>query len=168
MTREAHFCPMCGTALEMRERFGKVRPVCPNCNYTVFFDPKVAVVVMILQDERILLIKRANDPKKGCWALPAGFVEWDEDPKIAAQREVLEETGLEIRVERLLDVFHTPNDGGAANIVIAYEASVTGGTLLAADDAEAVGWFTREELPELAFLPSQQLADGWVNGSDES
>lgn len=162
MIREAHYCPMCGTALEMRERFGKVRPVCPNCNHTVFFDPKVAVVVRVLQDEQILLVKRAGDPKKGYWALPAGFVEWDEDPKIAAQREVLEETGLEVQIDQLIDVFHTPDDGGAANIVIAYGAKVTGGTLLAADDAEAVGWFRRKELPELAFMPSQRLAARWA------
>jgi len=162
--RKANFCPLCGTALEQRERYGKVRPVCPNCNHTVFFDPKVAVVAFILNGDKVLLVKRAVDPMKGAWAFPAGFMEYDEDPRETARREVLEETGLEVQIDRLIDVFHTPDDGGAANIVIAYGATVVGGTLLAADDAEVVEWFSKENLPELAFMPSQQLAARWVAG----
>jgi ADP-ribose pyrophosphatase YjhB (NUDIX family)/ribosomal protein S27AE len=164
LTREARFCPMCGTALEQRERYGMVRPICPACGHIVFFDPKVAVATLILQDGKVLLVKRAGDPKKGFWALPAGFIEWNEDPQEAARRECLEETGLTVRIGRLIDVFHTPDDGGLADIVIAYAASITGGTLQANDDAEAVEWFTRANLPELAFLPSERLLARWVAG----
>jgi 8-oxo-dGTP diphosphatase len=164
LTREARFCPMCGTTLEQRERYGVVRPICPACGHIVFFDPKVAVATLILQDEKVLLVKRAGDPKKGFWALPAGFIEWNEDPQEAARRECLEETGLSVQIDRLIDVFHTPDDGGVADIVIAYAASILAGTLRAADDAEAVGWFSRSNLPELAFLPSQRLLARWVAG----
>lgn len=162
--RLARFCPMCGAPLEMRQRSGALRPVCPACDHTVFFDPKVAVAVLILQDDHVLLIKRAADPLKGYWALPAGFIEWDEDPQEAARRECLEETGLFVEVERLIDIFHTPNDGGLADIVIAYAAQIKGGKLGAMDDAEAVGWFERDVLPPLAFLPSQRLLARWVAG----
>jgi NADH pyrophosphatase NudC (nudix superfamily) len=79
---------MCGTALEQRERFGTVRPCCPNCGHTVFFDPKVAVVVLILHTDMVLLVRRGVDPGKGRWALPAGFVDAGEEPKQAAMREV--------------------------------------------------------------------------------
>jgi 8-oxo-dGTP diphosphatase len=130
----------------------------------MYFDPKVAVVIFIRQNHQVLLIKRGNDPQKGYWAMPAGFVEAGEDPQAAAQRETLEETSLTIQVERLLDVFYTAGDGGMADIVIAYEGSILAGTPVAADDAEAVGWFRREELPELAFLPSQRLAERWAAG----
>jgi 8-oxo-dGTP diphosphatase len=130
----------------------------------VFFDPKVAVAVWIVQDNQVLLVKRAGDPLKGYWALPAGFVEWNEDPQAAARRECLEETGLTIQIKRLIEVFHTPNDGGLADIVIVYSARVTGGELIAMDDAEAVGWFARDKLPLLAFLPSQHLIERWVSG----
>jgi 8-oxo-dGTP diphosphatase len=163
-SREAHFCPMCGTALELHDRYGMVRPVCPSCGQVVFFDPKVAVAVLILRADKVLLVKRAGDPKKGFWALPAGFVEWNEDPQEAARRECLEETGLTVQIDGLIDVFHTPDDGGLADIVIAYAASITDGTLQAADDAEAAGWFSRTNLPELAFLPSQRLLARWVAG----
>lgn len=162
--RVAHFCPMCGSALVEQERGGALRPVCPNCDHTVYFDPKVAVAVLILQDERVLLIKRANDPKKGCWALPAGFVDAGEDPQAAGCREALEETGLTVRIDALLDVFHTPDDGGLADIVIVYAASIVSGTLQPDDDAEAVAWFSRSDIPSLAFLPSQRIIARWQAG----
>jgi 8-oxo-dGTP diphosphatase len=162
--RVTNFCPLCGARLEMRERYDAVRPVCPACDHVVFLSPSVAVVTLILQGDKVLLVKRAYEPKKGLWVLPAGFMEWDEDPAAAAAREVLEETGLEVQIDRLLDVFHTPDDGGLADIVIAYAAHVAGGALQAADDAEAVGWFTRADLPQLAFLPTQCLMAKWVAG----
>lgn len=163
--RLAYYCPMCGVKLEKRQRSGAVRPICPNCDHTVYFDPKVAVVVVIIHEDQILLIKRAQDPKKGFWALPAGFVDAGEDPQAAARREALEETGLVVEITALMDVFHTPDDGGMADIVIAYAASISGGALAADDDAEAVGWFSRESIPELAFLPSQRIVERWIVGT---
>jgi ADP-ribose pyrophosphatase YjhB (NUDIX family) len=162
--REAHFCPMCGTPLEQRERYGLMRPVCPACDHIVFFSPNVAVVVFIRQGEQVLFVKRAGDPKKGFWVLPAGFMEWNEDPEAAARREVLEETGLEVRIDGLLDVFHTPDDGGQADIVIAYAATIIGGLLQAADDAEAAAWFTKDTVPEIAFLPTERIVSRWQAG----
>jgi len=162
--RRANFCPRCGARLEMRRRTGSIRPVCPECDHTVYFDPKVAVVVFITQDDHVLLVKRALDPMKGYWAMPAGFVEAGEDPQAAARREALEETSLTVQVDRLIDVYYTVGDGGMADIVIAYGGRVTGGDLKADDDAEAVDWFSRDDLPELAFLPSQRLAARWVAG----
>jgi ADP-ribose pyrophosphatase YjhB (NUDIX family) len=169
MTLAAHFCPMCGTALEEQHRAGKLRPVCPDCGHIVFFDPKVAVVIFIMQDNRILLVKRAVDPGKGRWAFPAGFVDAGEDPKEAARREILEEAGLEIEIVRLLDVFaRNTDDGGTADIIIAYLARITGGTLQADDDAEAVAWFAAEELPELVFATTGILVQRWrVGGISE-
>jgi ADP-ribose pyrophosphatase YjhB (NUDIX family) len=164
MPRVARFCPMCGGALELRDRFGHQRPVCVVCGHVIFFDPKVAVAVLVIQDERVLLVRRANDPLKGYWALPAGFIEWNEDPQEAARRECLEETGLVVEIDHLVEVFHTPDDGGLADLVIAYSAHVTGGSLGAADDADAVGWFSRADLPSPAFLPSQRLLARWVQG----
>jgi 8-oxo-dGTP diphosphatase len=164
-SRIANFCPVCGTRLGLRQHGGTIRPVCPNCGHVVYFDPKVAVVVFICQDDRVLLVKRAHDPRKGFWAMPAGFIEAGEDPQAAAQRETLEETSLVVQVDRLLDVFFTAGDGGAADMVIAYEVHVTGGVLKADDDAEAAEWFSRDTLPtELAFFPSQRLAARWVAG----
>ena len=163
MTREAKFCPQCGIQLEQREYHDRLRPVCPDCGHVVYFDPKVAVVVFIEQTEKVLLIQRGNEPGKGKWAMPAGFVEWDEAPEAAAIRETWEETGLHVQVIQLMDVF-PKKDHGLADIVIAYRAHIIGGTLQAGDDAVNVGWFGRDELPELVFYPSQTIVgDRWLN-----
>ncbi len=165
-TREARFCPMCGAPLVMTLRDHLQRPVCSACDHTVYFDPKVAVAVLIMCDEQILLIRRGNDPLKDYWAMPAGFMEWDEDPVKAAAREVWEETGLEVRIRQLLDVFHTPSDGGLADLVIVYAAEITGGQLAAGDDATEAVWFTRSTLPaKLAFLPTQTIIRRWLDNT---
>ena len=96
------------------------------------------------------------------WAMPAVFMDYDEDPKAATRREVLEETGLQIRIDQLLDVFHTNSDGGIANLVIVYQASITGGVMQADDDADAVAWFGKENVPQVAFLPSQTIVKRWL------
>lgn len=163
-TRAAHYCPLCGTKLVIRERTGAMRSVCPNCDHTIYFDPKVAVAVCILQDDQILLIRRGMNPMRGYWAMPAGFMDYDEAPQAAAQREALEETGLAVRIDHLLDVFHTPDDGGLANIVIVYAASINGGIMQADDDAEAVAWFDKGDVPDVAFLPTKTIVQRWLAG----
>jgi ADP-ribose pyrophosphatase YjhB (NUDIX family) len=141
-----------------------MRPVCTTCNHIVYFNPGVAVAVCIMQDDQILLVRRGMEPMRGYWAMPAGFMEYDEDPKAAARREVLEETGLDVQIDRLLDVFHTPSDGGLANIVITYAASIIGGTMQAQDDADDIGWFSKNTVPAVAFLPSQTIVQRWQAG----
>jgi ADP-ribose pyrophosphatase YjhB (NUDIX family) len=150
-----YHCLRCGTRMEQRERFDKVRPVCPACGYVHFDDPKVAVAVFVRQAEQVLLVLRANEPERGKWALPAGYVDRGEDPKIAAEREVLQETGLAVQVTRLIDVIYE------GVIVIIYEARVIGGALCAGDDAAEARWFTRQSVPEVAFRSTQQVIAAW-------
>lgn len=158
--RIAKFCPNCGHALNWQYLNGRDRPVCPSCQHIVYFDPKVAVVAFVEEDNCLLLVQREIDPGKGKWALPAGFVEYDEAPSDAAIRETLEETGLHIEIDQLLDVF-PKRDNGLADIVIAYQGHVVGGTLQAADDAADADWFSAENLPELVFYPSITLVGRW-------
>ncbi len=165
-SRAAHYCPMCGAPLALSLRDHIERPVCSACDHTVYFDPKVAVAVLIMRGAEILLIRRGNDPLKDYWAMPAGFIEWDEDPASAACREVLEETGLVVQTSRLLDVFHTPHDGGLANLVIVYAAEICGGQLAAGDDAADAAWFTKATLPaKIAFLPTQTIIQRWLDNT---
>lgn len=164
VTPIANFCPRCGSPLKLAESYGRIRPVCAACGHTVFFDPKVAVVAFVVQNDRVLMVKRSNDPGKGGWALPAGFVDYDEDPQRAAEREALEETGLEVKVDRLIDVLHRPDADGLADIVIAYSAQVVGGTLAANDDADDAAWFAADSLPPLALETTKKLIKAWRAG----
>jgi 8-oxo-dGTP diphosphatase len=153
------FCPRCGHALADEMRFNKLHRVCPACNYIHFANPKVAAVVFIEDGSRVLLIKRAVDPERGKWALPGGFVDFGEDPRLAAVREVVEETGLNVEITGLLDVLF-----GGVTIVIAYAARVIDGILGAADDVDEVSWFAPGELPELAFESTERLISRWISG----
>lgn len=155
--RQIKYCPRCGTAVTRQERFGKIRPVCPQCEYIHFHDPKVAAAVFVVQDNRVLLVRRIMEPFRGRWTLPGGYINAGEDPARAAERECLEETGLSVRVMRVLDVVGGKEHDRGADFVIVYQAEVLSGNLSAGDDADAAKWFTRDNLPPLAFTATQKI-----------
>ena len=142
------FCTACAAPLEHSGR----HPVCTGCGRTHHRDPKVGVGVVVVQDGRLLLVRRGVQPGKGLWALPAGYVDAGEDPRVAAAREAREETGLSVEVGRVVDVYPSAVTGGhrGASFFLAFEAAVVGGELAAADDALDAGFFGPDDLPELA------------------
>lgn len=135
------------------------RPVCPVCGWMYFADPKVAAGILVEKEGRVLLVKRINEPFKGLWTLPAGFVDADEDPARAAERECLEETGLSVQTTGILDIRWGREHERGADFVIFYRGQVTGGELQAGDDAEDVDWFERDHLPELAFKSTAYILE---------
>ena len=157
---EFNYCPRCGTSVIYKELYGKVRAVCPQCEWIHFIDPKVAAAVLIEQDGRVLLVRRAGEPFRGLWSLPAGFINGGEDPAQAAARECLEETGLTVRVTRVLDIISGKEHPRGADFIIVYQAEVIEGELKPDDDADAVEWFERENLPQLAFRATQVVLAG--------
>jgi len=138
-------------------KFGSVRPVCPQCGWIYFIDPKVAAAVLIEENGRVLLVRRAIEPFQGLWTLPAGFVNGEEDPAEAATRECLEETGLSVHITHVLDVIACREHERGADFVIVYNAEVVSGELAPADDADAAEWFARSELPPLAFKATKKV-----------
>jgi ADP-ribose pyrophosphatase YjhB (NUDIX family) len=154
---EIHFCLRCGTPVIETERFGKIRPVCPKCGWIYFHDPKVAVAALIEKDGKVLLVRRINDPQRGYWSLPAGFLDAGEDPIQAVQRECKEETGLDVRITSLLTVLAGQEHPRGSHLFIVYRGDVLRGKLIAGDDADEVGWFGRGELPPLAFSTTKQI-----------
>lgn len=155
------FCPQCGLSLEQRAFEGKERPYCPACDRMFFQDPKVATAVLVEQGGKILLVKRANVPERGKWTLPAGFVDAGEDPKAAAVRECLEETGFKVKLERLLDVLHGKEHERGADILIVYIGELEGGSQAAGDDALDVGFFDPDKLPPIAFQATRMALESW-------
>ncbi|WP_262364217.1 NUDIX hydrolase [Arthrobacter echini] len=115
--------------------------------------PAAATVVRDA-DGRFLLVLRANAPSAGRWSFPGGRVEADESLEDAAVRETLEETGLHIRIDRLLGSLEIPHGTGVVFEVHDFLASPVGGILLAGDDAADAGWFTHQEM---TLMP---LSDG--------
>ncbi len=163
MSRITNFCAVCGGRLTQQHHSGRLRPYCGACHLPVFFDPKVAAVIFVERAGEVLLVQRAMQPGIGKWALPAGFVDYDEAPESAAIRETLEETGLHVKIRKLLAVFPKRGDD-LADIVIAYSADILGGIARAGDDAAAVAFFARDRLPPLVDYPSTSLIWLWRDG----
>lgn len=136
-----------------------MRLSCPDCGWVYFADPKVAVAVLIERNRSVLLVRRANEPQRGSWTLPAGFVDAGEDPKLAAVRECLEETGLAVRIVELLDVIYAHEHPRGAHIVIAYRGEIIAGELQAGDDVDKVSFFEFENLPKIAFETTHKIFD---------
>jgi 8-oxo-dGTP diphosphatase len=103
--------------------------------------------------KQLLLIKRKNEPFKGKWALPGGFVDEGEDLPVAAKRELQEETGLVIENLQQFGAFGKPGrDPRSHTVSIAYVGFADeNAQAIAADDADEAGWFSITALPELAF-----------------
>jgi acetyl-CoA carboxylase carboxyl transferase subunit beta len=116
-------------------------------------DPVVGVGVVLVEDGRILLVRRGHDPGKGLWAVPGGKVKSGEPLKVAAIREVREETGLEVEVggvvwvgEHLSDLYHI--------VLVDFAGSVTGGDLVVGDDADEARWVDLAAARELPLTPT--------------
>jgi 8-oxo-dGTP diphosphatase len=160
---DIRYCPACATPLAIRQKFGQPRPTCPACNWIYFDDPKVAAATLITQNDKILLVRRVNEPQRGLWTLPAGFINAGEDPARAAARESLEETGLTVRITALLDIYARREHPRGADFVIFYRAEIESGTLQPADDADAAEWFALNSLPPLAFDATRYIIEKFKN-----
>lgn len=154
---EVKFCIRCGNLLNYEERAGRMRPVCHNCGWIYFPDPKVAVAGVIESDGKILFVRRAVNPFKGRWTLPAGFVDAGEAPADALMRECLEEIGLNVQVEELLDVLFGQEHPGGSHILIVYKLSILDGELFAGDDVDMADFFDPTEPPPTAFSTTHQI-----------
>jgi len=122
--------------------------------------PIPAVAAVIVQDDRLLLIKRGVEPSKGKWSIPGGSIEWGETLEDALKREVREETGLEIEVGAVAGVFDLIT-GAYHYVIIDYFARPIGGELRPGDDASDARWIALDELDsyELTDHLRERLAE---------
>lgn len=126
---------------------------CPNCRFVHFRNPGVGAAVVIRDDEdRLLLIQRAPETTRpGLWAIPAGYVDYGEDVRDAAARELREETGLIAEIGNPVWVASNFHDPAKLTVGIWFAGTVVGGSLQPGDDAVDAGFFTATDLPPLAF-----------------
>lgn len=118
----------------------------------VYRNPSLTVDGIVRQNERLLLIKRKNPPFKGEYALPGGFVEYNESIEEAVVREVKEETGLKTEIKELIGVYSSPDrDPRGHMISTTFYLERKGGSLKGGSDAEKARYFDIDSLPNLAF-----------------
>lgn len=119
-----------------------------------FSAPQVGVGAVVIKDEKILLVKRKNPPQKGQWAIPGGKVEFGETMQKAAEREILEETGLIIHAKNPIHAFDIIERSSNGKIlfhfvIVDLKADYIQGEIHSADDASDAKWFTPSELKSL-------------------
>ncbi len=154
------------TAAGFRAENGQQQLHCPHCDFVLYENGKVTVGVIVSDGTKVLIGKRvAGHVEAGRWDTPGGFLEMGEHPETAGQREVREETGLEVQIKELLGIFEDPfyNRWTTHLVCIFYQARVTGGTLSAGDDLEELRWVELSELPEdMAFNGNRCALNLWL------
>ncbi len=155
-------CPRCGTGLEPHH---DKHLRCPSCGSEYWANAAPAVQGLLERDGKVLLGRRALEPRKGYWDIPGGFLEETEEPLDGLRREFVEETGLHVEPVRFIGAFLDPYDGP---YVLGLSWVVRGeGEPVAADDVAELAWFGPDELPdEMAFASQHEALRRWAENLD--
>jgi ADP-ribose pyrophosphatase YjhB (NUDIX family) len=137
------------------------RLVCGACGFVFYLGPKLVAGAIIELDYGILLIKRAIEPGYGKWTFPGGFVERGEAAEAAAEREALEEAGVQIEVTGIVGLYTYE---GQIPAIAVFAARVTGGEPAPLDETLEVKRFRRDDLPwnALAFTSTEQALKDYL------
>lgn len=129
---------------------------CPKCGR--FAGRNVTVDAVIIKNGKILLIKRGSEPFKGYWALPGGYIEWDETVEDSVKREVLEELGVSVKSSKIIGVYSDPGRHPDQNINVAFAAEIEGNVKIGSD-VDDYKWESLKSLPRLVFDHNKIIED---------
>jgi 8-oxo-dGTP pyrophosphatase MutT (NUDIX family) len=141
--------------------------VCARCAWRWYANPKPAAGVILERDESVLLLRRAVDPGRGAWDLPAGYLDPGESPEEAARRETLEESGLEVELVRLIGVYTSRPGNAVACIYLAHQVDPSAVVRLDPESTE-FAWVRSVQIPDwlprLAFGSMAAALSDWQAG----
>ena len=137
------------------------RLVCEECDFIFYQGPKLVAATIFEFDGGIVLTQRAIEPGYGKWTFPGGFVERGERAEEAAEREALEEAGVELKVGEIIGLY---SYGDQIPVIVVFSGRVTGGELTALDETMAVRVFRRDSLPwtKMAFPSTEQALKDYL------
>jgi ADP-ribose pyrophosphatase YjhB (NUDIX family) len=162
------FCPKCGAGLLTQLMEGQERLVCEGCGFVLYVNPRPTTCAVVVEGDRVMLVRRAVAPRRGCWDLPGGFLERGEHPAEGIKRELREETGLEIELLEALGFFlDAYPEPGETTLNLYYIARVIGGEPKPGSDVAEIRWFPRDALPpmeEIAFPNNRAALAAWLAG----
>ena len=155
------FCPRCGARCNLPSSGTQSRLECQRCGFILYQNPSPGIVVLIVDYDMVLLGERAKDVfLGGKWSLPGGFIEHDEDFLSAAHREVVEETGLSIKIISIISIVSNFLSPELHTLVIVLLAEKTGGKLRTRDDMVRLEWFPLSgPFPAMAFEADRHIID---------
>ena len=142
------------------------RLICADCGFVSYENPKVIVGSVIVADGRVLLCKRAIEPRRGFWTLPAGYLELGETLQEGAVREAQEEAGAAVALDGILGVFSIARIGQVQVIFRGRFAPETGPRFAAGPESLAVDLFAWDDIPwdDIAFPSVRWALDAWRRG----
>ena len=149
-----NYCSYCGGQVGLRVPPGDDRPryVCQACDRVHYDNPKVVVGCIPVWDNRVLLCRRAIEPRRGYWTVPAGFLEHGETSAEAAIREAREEANINIEIEAPFAIFDIPRIG---QVYLMFRARLLAPEYHPGEESLEVGLFAEEEIPwETLAFPS--------------
>ena len=142
------FCPKCAERLEIRLIEQRRRQACTACDFIFYRDPKPVAGTLAMEDGKILLIQRGNEPKHGFWSFPTGFIDIGDTPAETAIREAKEEANVGVELDRLLGVY---SDMERTVVLIVYVGRIVSGVPKGSAEALDARLFDPQSLPRLAF-----------------
>ena len=164
---DPQYCPHCAAPLVLRPLPTEDRPrlVCDR-GHILYVNPKVIVGVIPERRGRILLMRRAIEPRYGAWTFPGGFMEIDETAEECAAREAQEEVGIQVSIGKLVGVYSRPAPHTPGIVSIVYRGRITGGEVKPGREALETRWFRPEDIPwdELAYETTRWALRDWLKG----
>ena len=160
------FCPNCGGHLRERLLQTEDRPrlVCDQCQRILYVNPRVVAGAIIERGGRLLLLRRAIEPRRGTWTFPAGYMEIDETAEEAAARETEEEVGLKVKVSSLVGVYSRPAPQSPGILTVIFQGQQPRGRLRIGHEALEARWFALDAIPwdELSFETTAWALRDWL------
>jgi len=158
------FCPLCGGVMELRTVMpdNKRLKTCTQCGFVHFPQPKLAAGCLVVDAGRALLLRRGNQPRRGKWTFPGGYVDFGETVGTAARRETLEEVGMQVMLGDVLGVYADPNHPGPAIAVFLAEPGDE--PPRRTEEAHQVKYFAPDEIPwqDIAFHTTETALRDWI------
>ena len=162
-----NFCSACGTRLTFKIPDGDTLPrfVCEHCLTVHYENPKIVVGCIPEWKDRVLLCKRAIEPRYGQWTFPAGFMENDETLEEAAARETLEEARAEVEISRLYAIFSLPL---VNQVYVVFRGTMKNADCGAGTESLEVALLKRENIPwsTLAFRVIHEILERYCQDGD--
>lgn len=146
-----NFCPKCGN--KATQDGGVV--TCKHCGHVIYIHSAATGSVFVVKNAKVMMGKRKDDPQKGTWDIPGGFLNYGEHPEDGAKRELKEETGVDIKLIKLLGVYmdkYMFQGETLRTLNFIYVGSIKSGEPNPSDDVEEIKWFDiAKPIPNIAF-----------------
>jgi ADP-ribose pyrophosphatase YjhB (NUDIX family) len=147
------FCPLCSDELiSLASGPDRGRIGCQRGHFVHYDNPAVTAFALVERDGRYLVLQRGQEPYRGHWELPGGFVEAGERPDESLRREIFEETGLQVETPGIIGAYNSRyGDDGKWTVDVAFHCQASSGDLKLSAESSDAAWVTIEQMPPLAF-----------------